>query len=145
MVAGKDQNVRGIILLDKGEILIDGVRRPLKPFRTAFRLIGGKDMYAAVSTVEIPRFSVSDIVVQHERLILGQNADRIDPRINAVRKRKIDDPVFPSERNGRLRNLVGKRIKPASLSSREQHCHAFFFLFHNILRAFLPKSRSIIY
>ena len=77
MVAGKDQNVCGVISLDKGEVLIDGIRRPLEPFRTAFRLIGGKDMYAAVSTVEIPRFSVPDIVVQYERLILGQNADRI--------------------------------------------------------------------
>ena len=35
-------------------------------------------MYAALKPVKIPRLSVSYVLVEHERLILGQDTDRID-------------------------------------------------------------------
>ena len=51
------------IPLYERNVLIYGVRRTLEPLRSVFRLIGRKNMYAAVRAVEIPRLAVTDIIV----------------------------------------------------------------------------------
>ena len=70
MVAGKHQNVIGVVHFHKMHVLINGVRRSFIPRRTRFTLIRRKNMYAAVSAVEIPRLPVPDVLVQNQRLIL---------------------------------------------------------------------------
>lgn len=84
MVARKNENVFGVVSVDKVNVLINGICCALVPFGTRYLLIGGENVNAAVGTVEVPGLSVSDVVVQFKRLILGQNTDGIDAGIHAV-------------------------------------------------------------
>ena len=73
LVAGQDDDILGIIAVNEGQVLIDGVGGALGlPVRAAGLLVGRQDMYAAVQTVQIPRLAVADILIQDKRLILGQ-------------------------------------------------------------------------
>ena len=56
-------------------------------------------MYSPIETVQIPGLSVPDIFIQHQRLVLRQNADCINSGVDTVGKRKIDDPIFPAKRD----------------------------------------------
>ena len=107
MVAGKDKHVFGIIHFHEMHILINCICRAFIPRRTGLCLIRRKNMYAAVRSVEIPRLSVSNVFVEDKRLILRQNADGIDARVDAVRQREIDDTIFCPERHRRFRNVRG--------------------------------------
>ena len=78
LVTGKNNDIFRIIALDKGYILVNRVCSSLIPVRTAGFLVGRQYMHASVKTVEIPRLSVADILVQYKGLILGQDAYRIN-------------------------------------------------------------------
>ena len=87
-------------------------------------------MNAAERAVKIPWLPVADIFVQQKRLILRQDADGIDPGIDAIRQRKVYDAIFGPERNRGLGDIVRQSIQPAALSSRKQHCYTFFLSLH---------------
>ena len=55
---------------NKINILINCVCRACIPRRVGFCLVRRKDMYATVGSVKIPGLSVSDILIERERLIL---------------------------------------------------------------------------
>ena len=135
MVAGKDQSVFGIIAFDERQILIDRICRSAIPVLAALRLVRRKNGNAAARAVQIPRFAVADVLIQHKGLILCQNADSIDAGVHAVGHREVDDTVFTAERNRRFCRFLGKRIKTAALTACEKHCDTFFFLEH---KNFLP-------
>ena len=102
MVAGQDQNVLGIILLDEVDILVDGIGGAAVPFAALGSHIGRKHKYAAVAQVEVPRLAGTDIAIKLERLILRENTYSVNLRIGAVRQREIDDAILAAERNCRL-------------------------------------------
>ena len=74
-------------------------------------------MYPSEIAVKIPGLSVADILVEDERLILREHADRVDPRVDAVGQREVDDPILRTERNRRLCDIIGESIEPAALPS----------------------------
>ena len=78
LVAGKDDHILRIISLNKGNVLVNRIGRSLIPIRTACFLIRRQDMNTTVQTVQIPGLSVSDIFIQHQRLILGKDTYRIN-------------------------------------------------------------------
>ena len=84
-------------------------------------------MNSSVFAVKVPCLTVSYVVVELQRLILGKNTYRIDPRIDAVGERVIDDPVFSPEGYSGLRGVLGKNVQSASLPSGEKHGYAFLF------------------
>ena len=89
-------------------------------------------MNAAVSTVKIPRLTVSDIFAQYKWLILGENTYGVDTRIDAVGKRKINNSVFTAVRNGGLCHILSQSVQSASLSACQKHGNDFFFyMVHN--------------
>ena len=80
--------------------------------------------------VEVPRPAEPDVVVQGARVVLRQDEDVVDPGVDAVREREVDDPVLAAERaprawRARTRGSTGappRRLRgrpPASAS-----CHA---------------------
>src|SRR5699024_10649703 len=91
LVAGEDDDILRIISFNKVNVLIDRVGRTLIPVRSGHLLIRGKDMHTAVETVQIPRLSVSDVLIQYQWLILCQNTNRINSWIHAVRQRKVNN------------------------------------------------------
>ena len=68
--------------------------------------------------------------LEQKGLVLRQHADGVDPRVDAVGERKIDDAVFSAEGYRGFCKASGKRVKTASLTTCEQHSHALFFLEH---------------
>ena len=83
-------------------------------------------MDAAVDAVEIPRTPVPDIIVELQRLILRQHADRVDAGIDAVAQRKVDDSILASVGDGGLGDMLRQRIQPGALAARKQHCYTLF-------------------
>ena len=68
-------------------------------------------MDSPVETVKIPRLTVSDILIQHHRLVLGQNSHGINSGIYAVRKWEIDDSIFSAKWNCRFCKLLCQCIE----------------------------------
>ena len=103
VVAGEDEDRVRRIVLDHVDVLEDRVGCPAIPLGDAaagdIRL---EELHAALVAVEIPRPAETDMVVQRARVVLGQDNDVVDVRIDAVRQGEVDDPVLPPERDGRL-------------------------------------------
>ena len=132
-VAREDQDIIGGILLDEVDVLVDRVRRPFVPIGATAPHVRRQDRQTTARAVEVPRRPVPDILVERERLILGQHADGVDAGIDTVRERKINDFVLPPKGDGGLRRLLGQLVEAAPLSACEQHCYAFFFyMVHNV-------------
>ena len=75
-------------------------------------LIWRKNRYAALVAIQIPRYADSDMRIQPQRLILCEDSNRVDPGVDAVTERKINDPVLPTESNCRFCNLRCQDTKP---------------------------------
>ena len=114
------------------QILVDGIGRPLVPLRPRLLLVGGQDVHPAEGAVQIPGLPVADVVVQDQRLVLGQHPHRVDVRVDAVGQRKVDDAVLGPEGDGGFGDLAGQRVEPASLPSGQQHGDHFFGSHHNV-------------
>ena len=115
MVAGQDQNVIRIILVDEIHILIDGVGSSFVPVGAGTSLIRRKNAESAAGAVKIPRFPVADVLVERQGLILCQYAHGINAGVDAVGQGKIDDFVLPSETHGRFCRLPCEFIETTAL------------------------------
>ena len=103
VVARKHENGVARRLLDDVEVLQNGVRGASVPLRDAaagdVRL---EHPNAAVVAVEIPGPAHPDVVVERARVVLGQDDDVVDVRVDAVGEAEVDDAVLAPERHGRL-------------------------------------------
>ena len=134
-----------MIILHIAHVLIDGICRSCIPLRPRNLLVGRKHRNTAGQLVQVPRNPDSDMGVQLQRHILGQNANRIDSRINAVAQRKINNTVFPPKRNCRFRHLGCQNSKAAAAASGQQHRNHFLLdHFHYLSTSYLlqPKVRQ---
>src|SRR6476646_6551568 len=57
------------------------------------------------------------MIVQRSRAVLGQHANIVDARVDAVREREIDDPILASERHGRLGSLGRQRAERLAIAA----------------------------
>ena len=64
-----------------------------------------------------------DVVVERARVVLGQDDDVVDVRVDAVRQREVDDPVLAAERDGRLGALLGQDRQALALAAGKDHRH----------------------
>ena len=117
VVAREDQHVIRIVAVNKSYILIDGVGRALVPFGVLALGVGRQHLHAAVRIVQTPRLAVADVLIELQRLILGQNTHRIDLRVDTVGQREIDDTVFSAERHGRFGRVLRQDHEAAALSA----------------------------
>ena len=83
-MSGENDHILRVVALDKRYVLIDGVGSTLVPVRAGGLLIGRQYMDSAVETVQIPWLSVADVLVENQRLILGENTHGIDAGVDAV-------------------------------------------------------------
>ena len=133
VVTGQDQHVIGIILLDEGHVLVDGVGGAAIPVAGLAGLVGGQDEHAAVGQVQIPRSAGADVGVQLQGHILGQHAHGINTAVGAVGQREVDDAVLAAIGNGRLGNLLGQDAQTAALAASQQHGDTSLLLHGNTL------------
>ena len=151
VVAGENDHVVGVEAVHEVDVLINGVGRALVPAGfLVVTLIGGQNLRAGMGLVQVPGLSVSDILIQLQRLILGQNTHSVDAGVDTVAQRKIDDTVFAAEGNGRLGGFLRQNLKPAALSAGKQHRnYALFLKIHghsSLCRFFenLPLTRRFV-
>ena len=128
VVAGEDQHLIGVVPVNEANILINGVGRALVPSRTLAPGVGRQDADAAVGVVEVPGLAVADVLIEFQRLVLGQNADGVDVGVDTVRQGKIDDAVLTAEGDGRLGGVLRQNLEPAALATGQQHGNAALFL-----------------
>ena len=130
MVAGKNQDVIRVILLDKRHVLIDGVCRAAIPVARLARLIGRQNEHAAGGQVQIPRCAGADIGIQFQRHILRQHAHGVNAAVGAVGQREVNDAVLAAVGNSRLCHLLSQDTQTAALSACQQHGNTGL-LFHD--------------
>ena len=126
MISRQDQHII--------QILIDRIRRSGVPFAVGAFLVRRKNRNTSHIPVQIPRDPDSDMRIQTQWLILCQNAYGIDPRVDTVAEREINDPILPAKCNRRLRHLCCQNSEPAALSSCEKHGNHLFL--HHVVTPF---------
>ena len=134
MISRQDQHIIRIILFHIIQILIDRIRRSGVPFAVGAFLVRRKNRNTSHIPVQIPRDPDSDMRIQTQWLILCQNAYGIDPRVDTVAEREINDPILPAKCNRRLRHLCCQNSEPAALSSCEKHGNHLFL--HHVVTPF---------
>ena len=142
MVAREHEDVLGIIPFDEGDILVDGVGRALIPVASLALLIGRQDMYPAVHAVQVPGLTRAHVVVELQGLILGQDPDGVDARIDTIGQGKVDDPILAAVGHGGLGHFMGQNTQPASLAACEQHGHALCLPHGNTLLTYSGYRRQ---
>ncbi len=139
MVPRQDQDVFRVVLLQKVQILIDGVGGALVPAALLVLLnIGGEHMDPAVGHVQVPGQAGAYVCVQLLGFVLGQYAHGVNARVDAVGKGEVDDAVFAPKGDGRFGHLTGQGLQPAALAAGQQHGNTF--LFHVSITSMIDKS-----
>ncbi len=124
VVARKDQDGLGILLLDGVDVLEDGVGGALVPVVADPALSGeGDDEVAALGVEDVP--AVGDVAVERERLVLGQEGDPAEPGVEGVGQAEIDDAVGAEERHGRFSPVARQRVEALPLAAAEDHGQGF--------------------
>ncbi len=89
LVAGKDQHIFDVRLLDVAQILAHCVGRALVPIRVVQRLLSGQHLdESAVERIE--GVSRANMAMQADRIELGQHVAAVQPAVDAVRQGNID-------------------------------------------------------
>ena len=139
MVPRQNQDVFRVVLLQKVQILIDGVGGALVPAALLVLLnIGGEHMDPAVGHVQVPGQAGAYVCVQLLGFVLGQYAHGVNARVDAVGKGEVDDAVFAPKGDGRFGHLTGQGLQPAALAAGQQHGNTF--LFHVSITSMIDKS-----
>ena len=127
MVARQDEDVIVADHFYEVQVLVDSIGCAAVPVGTAVALIRRQDVRAALGRVEVPRAAVADVPVQFQRLILGQDADRIDAGIAAVTQWEVDDAIFSAEQKARFSLVFGQDAQTASFPASQNHGQAIRF------------------
>ncbi len=92
MIARQDDRVAGDGLLDRVDVLVDGVGGPLVP-HLGQALLGRDhlDVLAELAAEELP--AQVDVPVQAGGLVLGEHQDLAEVGVDAVGEREVDDPI----------------------------------------------------
>ena len=93
-----------ILRVDIIDILIDSIRCAQIALSaiSACRQQGNLHWIAAISY--LPSSPVSDMIMKRFRLILRQDANGIDPRMNAIAQRVVNNSTAPSKGYGGFRD-----------------------------------------
>ncbi len=100
---GEDEDGVAGRLLDDVDVLEDRVRRAAVPLGDpAAGDVRLEHPDAAVVAVQVPRPAHADVVVERAGVVLGQDDDVVDVRVDAVGEGEVDDAVLAAERHSRL-------------------------------------------
>ena len=127
MVAREDHHIIRIVPLDEPDVLVDGVGGALVPVGLLALLVGGQHVDAGVHAVQVPGLAVADVLVELQRLVLGEHAHGLDAGVHAVGQGKVDDPVLSAVGHGGLGQVLGEHAQPAALAAGQKHSHDLLF------------------
>ena len=91
-------------------------------------LVGRQNLGAGMGLIQTPGLTVSDVLVELQGLVLGEDTYGVDTGIDAVGKGKINDAVLAAEGDGRLGGFLRQNLQTAALATGQQHSDYTFFL-----------------
>ena len=107
VVPREDEDDVSRVVLQDVDVGTDGIRgAPIPLGDLAARDIRLEQLDAASVSIQVPWPAESDVIVERPRVVLGQDDDVVDVRVDAVGQREIDDPVLAAEWDRRLRALL---------------------------------------
>ena len=114
VVAGQDQGVARGGLLDRVDVLIDGVGGALVPV-LGDALLGRDDLDVLVQLAAEEAPALVDVAGQADGLVLGQDEDLADVGVDAIGEGEVDDAIDPAEGDGGLGAVArqGLQARPA--------------------------------
>jgi len=118
MIPGEDQIVLGVVAHEVPRRLPHRVRRALEPRVALGRLFGGQNFHEALGE-DVQPVSLGDMAVQRRRVELREHEDPLEPGVETVADRDVDEPIFPAERHRGFRPHVGERKQSGSAASAE--------------------------
>ena len=119
VVAGEHEHVRRLPVLDRVEVVVDRVRGAAIPtaFVAVVRWPAGDELLEATRQ-EVP--AEANVLFQRARLVLRQDVDATQARVDAVAEREVDDAVGATEGDGRLCAIDREWLQAIACASGQQ-------------------------
>ena len=126
VVARQNNHVLRLLAADRVDILVHRVRRPHVPVRAG--PLHGRHQFKELAQFlrHNPRPPLADMPVQAQRLVLREHIHPAQSRIDAVRKRDVDNPVMPAKRHRRFGPVPREWKQPLSRSACKQYAKRIF-------------------
>lgn len=142
VVAGKNENVLGLLGADGVNVLINGVGGALIPV-IADPPHGREDLdeFADFASENVPSFA--DVTVEGQGLVLGEDVDAAKIRIEAVGEGNVDDAIDAAEGHGGLGAIASERIEALSGAACQKHPESVFHNGPQIFRGSVKDAPGI--
>ena len=107
------------------------IRSTLIPMR-AFRRLFSRQYIDKTLGKEAESVSLVNVSVERFRVVLGQNKDSVDSRVDAIADWDVDKSVFASQRNCRFRPDESQWKQPTTFTATQ---HDRKYVFHKTILA----------
>ena len=121
VVAGENDHVLRLFTANRVDVLVNGVRRAHIP-------VGARPLHRRHQLKELPKLlrhnprpPFANVPVQRQRLVLRQDVNLAQSRVDAIGQRDIDDAVMPAKRYGRLGPVASEWEQPLACPAGKQY------------------------
>lgn len=125
MIACEDDHILRFIATDNVEVLGHCVSGAAVPGFAVYALLRGQKIDKLVHLFTEERPTALDMLHQRMRLILRDNPDTTNARVDAVREREVDNAKLTAEMNGRLGAGRGQIFQPCTATTSQDQRHGF--------------------
>src|SRR5712664_4354376 len=119
VIAGEDKNEFRALAADGVDVLVDSVGGALIPLLRDAHL--RREDFDVVAEAGERRPASANVAVKAESLVLGENENAAEIRIDAVREGDVDDAIESTERNSGLGAVASERPEALALASGKEN------------------------
>src|SRR5229473_4655100 len=119
VIAGEDEDEFRALAADGVDVLVDGVGGALIPLLRDTHL--RREDFDVIAEAGEGRPARTDVTVKAKRLVLSEDENPAEIRIDAIGKRDVDDAVECAERNGRLGAVASQRPEAFALAPGKEY------------------------
>jgi hypothetical protein len=119
VVAGEDEGEFGALAADGIDVLVYGIGGALIPLLRDAHL--GRQNFDVITQAGEWGPPGADMAVQAQGFVLGEHEDTAQIRVDAIRKRDVNDAVESAERNGGLGAVASERPQTLALASGKEY------------------------
>src|SRR6266550_3910676 len=142
VIPGEDEDEFGALAADGVDVLVDGVGGALIPLLRDAHL--RREDLDVIAEAGEGRPAGADVAVQAEGLVLGEDENAAEIRIDAVREGDVDDAVERAERNGRLGAVASERPEAFALAPGKEYYDGIPHIGHWLPPAARIEKRPIL-
>src|SRR6266851_965502 len=119
VIAGEDEDEFGAFAADRIDVLVDGVGGALIPLLRDAHL--RREDFDVIAEAGEGGPAGADVTVKAKRLVLSEDENPAEIRIDAIGERDVDDAVECAERNGRLGAVASQRPEAFALAPGKEY------------------------